>query len=690
MVLALLQTSVTTVSSHLDDICRLENALQLAQVLARDNQLLSSIMNGVDGADSASAFAGNKGFQELLRHMLQDARKSRLPGGRLRNPANVCTTDRKIFQLQCALIPTIFCCVLIEKNTRDLICLPLVQHLSEICQGSPLLGHTCDGKDQAASYSETSLFEAERIPASTAVSFEWRAHIGRMMRQDATTRTASVIQLVGEVCRDLESRCNDVEQPLHNQREKTRHLEQDLGAAKTTVAHLEGQHAEKHDQIIMLEKERDDLIERTGESDRRLSSLSSTFEKISEEFRQAKHDAQRAAETATALAQQQDLAYRASLAGKEEALEQKGRDLAASGCKTEHLENEVHDLRVQLAQEKEAKGCGERRFSFLQDEFASLQDELKTAEEARNRLEKENCELVEARSQLKTKADDTELSLTSRNADLQLQLNNAHLSMEQSNKQVQVLAADKEDGERRLIERHDTAIEKYRKDLSDASSEAAQFKRKQETKIKDLCHEIDTLRKEQQLHAKEFAQAQDLSSKLMAVVGLKRSAPSQSLENVALTAMKLPLERVDENHTPVGKSFGPSTRHFTKEKGSRNKSPRLQRSMTSPAMSPLAKTPKTRDPSNICSSAITPTNRVSKRFMDSSPTMLSHGKDRRISTMKAIHQSADKENQGQAPIFEDSFDEDEDEVFTSTDQERLLNGQNHALHGGLDETTMDL
>lgn len=72
------------------------------------------------------------------------------------------------------------------------------------------------------------LFEASATPESRVNSSGWRQHLYNVLQGDANRQHESIVTVMGEICRDLETRCEGVERPLHEEEERSGRLGREI------------------------------------------------------------------------------------------------------------------------------------------------------------------------------------------------------------------------------------------------------------------------------------------------------------------------------------------------------------------------------------------------------------------------------------------------------------------------------
>lgn len=72
------------------------------------------------------------------------------------------------------------------------------------------------------------LFEASATPETRVNSRDWRQHMYNALQGDANRQHESIVAVMGEICRDLEARCEGIEHPLHEEEERSAKLRREV------------------------------------------------------------------------------------------------------------------------------------------------------------------------------------------------------------------------------------------------------------------------------------------------------------------------------------------------------------------------------------------------------------------------------------------------------------------------------
>lgn len=228
-----------------------------------------------------------------------------------------------------------------------------------------------------------SLFEAVSTPRVDSVSLNWRDDLIREMSRDVDCRYEGVIRMFGEICRDLELRCNETERPLREEQSKTRDLQARVESSERDKAELECQAQNHHSTFSALETERGCLANQVEATERRLKELSTSLDNIHQDFDYAKIEAERAAQAAIESARQQDLAYLATMTGKDEMFEEQSLKLASAENQVKILEHELNRMRGLEANKAEQINISETHIETLNNAVSASE---RWARDLRNEL----------------------------------------------------------------------------------------------------------------------------------------------------------------------------------------------------------------------------------------------------------------------------------------------------------------
>ena len=538
--------------------------------------------------------------------------------------------------------------------------------------------------------SRVSIFEARGTPHVDSISHDWRTKIVHELSNEAGCRYQSLVRMVGDVCRDLELRCTEAERPLREEQSRSQELRAHLEAARGKVAELEEQARVRQQDIISLTSERTELLDQIETHKDCLKGLEAKLDNIRQEFDQAQLDADMAVQTAVENARQRDLAYMATLTGKDQVFEEQSSVLAASETRVKDLEHETTQLKAEVASHAETIKDQQKAIEELNSGIATAKDLTAFQEAQIEGLRESERKTISSRDDIARKAQDESQVHESAISGLKKELQAAKAEAAGLQKQYDSHASATEAEVLRLEESLRTSTKKWQSELTEARNTAALADQHRASTVADLRSKIKRLRKERQERAKEFAEAQELSARLMAVMGITKnqrafcntSTTGSREERSASSSCKpgspgLPVSDVDltaSSESSDSNRSGPTPKRTKRRRSSQSKRDEIIPTGRASMRSTLK---KSRVPLAELGS------RQSR--VPATPTQLLHH----------LHSYHPKEVDGEA-LQESNrhVDSDDDcfgggDIFTSTDQQHLSVLGNKSTESIFDETTAE-
>lgn len=377
-----------------------------------------------------------------------------------------------------------------------------------------------------------SLFEAGSTPQTTSTSHEWKENIAKEMIRDAHHRSNSVVRMVGEICRDLELRCGEAERHFREEQLRAQGLDAKLAGYESKIHELETETVNTHLQARDLKQENESLEEQVRSSGNLLRGLSSSLDKVREESQIARANAERTAKTAIESARQQDVAYLATLAGKDEMYEEQTSILAASERRARDLEDSL--AQAQNRQKETAEKALEdnriieelnRSCSEQEDLVKSKEVEISRLVESLTKLQAATNELSAETHEAATKHEEITAKLKSQSLAAEAEL--VHLKeMHRLQTVEQAVAYSNREEQVRAT------ISTIQAELCQVRDEATETLQARDKTIGELERKFDRYWQEHRARERESAEAQDLISKLTAIVGTKHSTFLASAKKV--------------------------------------------------------------------------------------------------------------------------------------------------------------
>lgn len=400
---------------------------------------------------------------------------------------------------------------------------------------APSLG-ACTACNVTRHRSALSLFETDSTPEALSISHNWRDNVVRALSRDANHQYDSIVRMVGEICRDLEARCEEAERPFREEQSKSRELADKLKASATETCEVEAQLMSQTAVLGGVRNERDSLLREVDAAEQRSKDQARDLEKCRLEFDQAHRDAELAAQAAMVQSRERDLAYLATLTGKEEIIDEQHTKLVASDDRISELEDELGRHREQVAKDTMSIRTHETSIAELHKNMLEI-EEMDAARQAQiDSLLNSEADLMCSKDELTDKLQEVVDQHKSVVAGHESDIQTAETLRKELQQKHSMYQSDKEAKIRRLEGSHKSSCDRWQAELEEARKRAAITNEQSTICIDNLKTKIKKLHKEAERQAKEFAEVQEASSKFMKVMGNthhftaplgKRSRPSR-------------------------------------------------------------------------------------------------------------------------------------------------------------------
>ncbi|KAL6713534.1 hypothetical protein ACLMJK_008999, partial [Lecanora helva] len=532
----------------------------------------------------------------------------------------------------------------------------LVEKQAELCSLQVLCPHCTHNKPQTRTLS---FFEASNTPQTETVSYNWKDNLARELSQGVDRQQKSVVRIVGEVCRDLESRCNEAERPFQEERKRSQDLQTRLSKCQNRVAELESQLGCQHSELVDVRNESNHLCEQLETSEIRSSKISKQLEQKNQELDECKVDHERKASLARERSRQQELEYMTILTGKEMVLEEQGSKLAAA-------ENHASELEKELLEVKElsnAKQIDVDRLTASESSLiASKEDILRKAQTASEQHE----------------------TLAS---DLAFQIAEAKGKLSDLQQEYDQYACRKSAEVESLVQSHKSSVEELRLSTEEERLKAAKTQEEISSHVNQLRKEIKHLCHERDRQAEEIVEARALKTGFMDFLGRMNTQPAQHVRT--------------SNHAPDADApeHAALRPHLTASStsSSSNKTPKRVKRDRISSQKRASKTTKSHDGvrsvwGSTTKSPRTPLANVNVGLSSNQTTPSQHVECDKTRQVESAEEQGIKENTAVQGWRCDKESFDEEDLFTSTDQRQLSPIRSRAVdlpRNSFDETTTD-
>ncbi|KAM3422416.1 hypothetical protein BST61_g2767 [Cercospora zeina] len=369
--------------------------------------------------------------------------------------------------------------------------------------------------------------------------FDWREALHTHFKARANVEQDAATRLFAKACANLEARCENVEKPLREERERARVLEEHNSALTSAFEEIEAKYVDTLSQIRSLEEEEHlqadelhDALKQNAELFERVSSLEERLCRSQAEAQQQLGEMKTAKQVA-------ELDAAARVASKQEALEDAEDETAKWKSKYNELVAKVSTFELGLdeaeaerEQLQERLSSSDRRVSELEREVSGMKAELDSSMAMNNSLEEQlrsaNSDGAEKFHLLSELREELRLCQTERDdvrAELDRETSNLHAIIEQKERERNGLAQESK-----------TARDSLQQQLTDAQQEITDITASRtneietrDTRISDFKKRIEEYQRKCQEKDQQIADAESMRANLMAAMGIHKSQSRGSL-----------------------------------------------------------------------------------------------------------------------------------------------------------------
>ena len=352
-------------------------------------------------------------------------------------------------------------------------------------------------------------------------SSEWK----RRVQQTAAQEACKTIRMVEEICLDNERRCENIEEPLRREQECHHVTAEQLRVSEQRILDVGNDLRTRGNELTGCETKVKEAAKQNHALQSRLTEISTQFSNIKEEFDMAQLEYQQNLNAHVTRADDEKQIHSSKISEMDQALFERNSLIVALEAKTQMLDQTVNELNDALLTSSQQVITQQAQISTLEQQKADVDGEL-SAEKVRTHALQANI-----------------LELDSRIQDEQLSAQKTAQDHEQILKGLLDQRAVGEAAKVNIVQQHRLAIEAQEAAIRDLenrtqterdemSKELLDNRRKADTIIADQRKEIRALREEQDVRAGEFEEAQELSRRLLAVVGMGKPARKGSSAEV--------------------------------------------------------------------------------------------------------------------------------------------------------------
>lgn len=406
---------------------------------------------------------------------------------------------------------------LADDHMRETVILPL---LSRQTISRQRLDHRPDHTVRIERRS-ISIFETRGTPTVAHVSHGWRDKLSQDMKREALSKSESMSRMIGDICRDLELRCEETERPLRDEQSRSQALEDNLKIYKAKTLDLEADADHLGFRITDLEQEKASLQEQLQTAVMRSDELSVILDEFRQEMECLKAEKQRGEQIAAESARQQDLVFLATLTGKDERYEEQTSRLHACEEQITRLEKGLMASEVQTTEAAQMAIVRQQMLDEREHALSDLQETTKTLEaEAREHM---SCieELQNTIISLRSNAETTQKENDAAKSEVETQLRFCEGRILEIQQKYDMQTIDHKAALEHFEEKSRGLTSDHQADLERIRNDADQVLKRRDLSIAELSKKTSRLRGERRALEEELTEAKEISGKLMAVFGAK-------------------------------------------------------------------------------------------------------------------------------------------------------------------------
>lgn len=382
------------------------------------------------------------------------------------------------------------------------------------------------GKTSGKEVTKASFFEAAGTPDSKTISHNWRDRLVDQMSRDTGLRFNSIIRIIEDVCRDLESRCDEAERPLREERIKTQTVESEMAAAVADIDQLREETKTALHTQKSLTAENVLLQKQLNASQKDFGVLSARFRDLEQEAEHSRSETERIASISAESSRERDLIYVATLRSKDEILQQRTEEASALKVRASELQEDLRAAESVLGEQVEDSRRKDATIAMLNkalskagDDAQMKEDDLDSSRTAQQALEMENCRIKEAMKET-VERDSGAL------AELQAKLDAADSSHRSVQEEHQELVTSTLAELQKVRTAHQAEKASMRQQLDDVETRAKHEDERNAQLMKESEKGTKRLQRDLQRKARELTEAHEWRRQLMNMMASKNGVAS--------------------------------------------------------------------------------------------------------------------------------------------------------------------
>lgn len=375
--------------------------------------------------------------------------------------------------------------------------------------------------------------KANGVDESGEDDVDWREALHTHFRARAEVEQDAVTALFTKACASLEARCENVEKPLREARERCRALEEHNKALKAAFAEMEAKNAEIGSEMHFVEDERDQFVHDLEESRDANTGLVERISKLEERLRESQEEARREIQEVQSAREMAELNTQASLARKQEQFDDLQERYDETNAALGEKRRILAELEIELRTSRAETASLEENVQSYQSKVHDMQNTLAD-------LERNNDSLTHAKSQLENELRSAHSGDADRGHQLDAlrtelhSLGNEHENVKQlyekSTAELSSLRQElhaKDTHAQELEQSHRDAAREYERQLSVAQTSHETLTADicaKDTKATELQKRVERYKRKCELKDQQIQEAEAMRVNLMAAMGINQTS----------------------------------------------------------------------------------------------------------------------------------------------------------------------
>lgn len=234
---------------------------------------------------------------------------------------------------------------------------------------------------------------------------DWKGRLSTYTRMDAKHQEISLVRLVGEICRDLEERCVTTQEPLRQEKEKSKKVQQEMATLLEEKNMLNDRYTESSMQVESLERQKSEAEACLSEEQNQSERLFLRIDSLERDLRETKETAEDKLRQARESGNEKEMELMASLGALQCTVEDLEEDLTESKKQTEGLKQELRASKEVIQSLQTDLDSTEAKLAELEGNLESLNQSFRATQ---TQLETQNSLNQEIEAEMRTVQDKKE------------------------------------------------------------------------------------------------------------------------------------------------------------------------------------------------------------------------------------------------------------------------------------------